>query len=185
MRRIILLLTVCMLLPVFAAVQADEVKIVVCEEQGFSTLCDDKYTYDYHPDEGISVYENSPENEPYLLIFRTDSDTFDAETYFRDEFTPQVEADYGSSLIEAGEFMDYDIAGITLAGQMCIYDADGVTKGRLCLVDVRPDSYIRYETFFSGDQVDEAVGMLTMAAACYQPDPWYYSETEDTPGVVL
>ena len=182
MRRIAILLTACiMLFPVSAAVPAEELKIIVCEEQGFSTLCADKYTYGYHPDEGISIYEDSPENEPYLTINKADSADFDAEAYFRNSFTPQVESVYGSSLIMAGEFKEYNLAGIPLQGQMCLYSANGMTEGRLCLFDVRSDSFIRYEVFFNENQADEAVSMIATAAAYYEPDPWYYYEPEDRP----
>lgn len=183
MRKGILMILAALLaaiLCVGAPAETDPVamRIVSCEEQGFSTLCRPEYDYDYHPDGGVTLYLGAPDSEPMMTIFKTDApgSGFDAAYYFNNVYPSALEASC-DEVLSPGEYTTLSLVGRELPGRMAACLEDGVQKFRLCAVDLREDCFVRYEVLCAEDdiEIEQALTALAVAVGNFQPDAGYYN----------
>lgn len=170
----------------FACAAAEEedvaMRIVSCPEQGFSTLCRPEYSYDFHPDGGLTLWLGEPEVSSSVTIFKTDAPgaNFDSEYYFKNVYTALLESSYGDDLIDAGEYTVYSLAGRQMPGQMSLYLRDGETRLCFCAYDLRDDCFVRYEANCVGEdvEIERALTAVAVSVGNFQPDPDYYSSAQ-------
>ena len=159
-----------------------QMRVVKCPEQGFSTLCKPEYTYDFHPDGGLTLYLDEPDADPSVNIFKTDGPgaDFDAEYYLNNVY-PSLVASYGDQVLSAGEYNVYTLSGRQMPGRMSMYVNDGEGRFCFCCFDLRDEYFVRYEVFCP--QVDTAIerALTAMAVAVgnFQPDAEYYAKGGD------
>ena len=153
-------------------------RIVSCEEQGFSTLCKPEYDYDYHPDGGVALYLGEPDSEPMVTIFKTDApgSDFDAAYYFNNVYPSALEVSC-DEVVSPGEYTTLSLAGRELPGRMAVCLEGGVQKFRLCAMDLREDCFVRYEVFCAQEdiEIEQALTALAVAVGNFQPDAGYYN----------
>ena len=111
-----------------AAAEDDaRVTLIKCEQQDFSTACMEGLEWAWDDDNGLTIWSEERGSIPYLLIYRNPNATgSDFEGYFRDTFTPDMQADYGDRLIEVGEFQIYTVQGVEMPGQQYTYLVNGI-----------------------------------------------------------
>ena len=162
--------------------QADAgASVISCPQQGFSTLCDANYSWEWNDDTGIAIYPESYGKIPYVLIYWTrDGGSSNPEGYFADELTPQMKAEYGDRLIEIGEYHMYTVADVEMPGQAYVYLVQDVPVVMLRLFDLRWGGNVGYTVKHIQGDSDAALGALARAVAYFQPDANYYANGGQT-----
>ena len=152
-----------------------EGQAVSCPEQGFSTLTAPSLKW-YYEELGVYIDLGSNEDSPWILISRADApgSQFDAQGYFDNVLTPQMQDDFGSDLVSVGQYQTYTVAGVETHGVMYTYKANG--RDRVCFVlfALREDGFVRYEARYYADDSEDCMSALCIAVYYYQPDAYYY-----------
>ena len=151
-------------------------EVVTCPEQGFSTLTGHGLDWGFQ-ELGVYIDLGQDDDSPWVMIARADApgSQFDIQGYFDNAFTPQMQDNFGSDLIEVGQVQPYSVAGVDMVGAMYTYRVNG--RDRLCYVlfALREDGFVRYEARCYADDSSDCVAVLCAAVYYYQPDPDYYA----------
>ena len=181
MRRFISMLVALLLAASMPAVGVAEdgdagYQVVSCPEQGFSTLTAPGLNW-YFEEAGLYIDLGNDADSPWLMIARADGpgSQFNAQGYFENAFTPQMQDSLGGDLLSVGEFQTYTVSGIQMPGVMYAYTANGRERNCLCVFDLREDGFVRYEARYYADDSEDCLSALAIAAYCYQPDADYYA----------
>lgn len=176
-----LLLALALLIACGAALAEEEkvaMRIVTCEEQGFSTLCKPEYDYDFTPDGGVTIALGAEIGDPWVSVFKTDAPgaDFDAEYYLANIYSQQI-AGSADQVVNAGEVTEITLGGKTLTALMTLYVTGGESRYSICAYDRQPDYFVRYEARCAGEDIaiEDALKALAVAAGNFQPDANYYS----------
>ncbi len=196
-RLVMLLAVIIAFRPVSAKAgePGQDLSLVVCEEQDFSTLSCLDFGQQYVEGEGLYVYTKTYDSIPYVLIQKANYHGTDTEDYFGNYFSPKIENKYGSDLMGEIEYGDFQTGGKELAAVRYIYRLGQYVVHMIHLVDVREDADVYYTVKFLQDQEEDSLAALDSIVANYQPDADAYtwkgdgpapqtemSETEDTDG---
>lgn len=151
------------------ASQDERVQLVKCPEQDFATACREGLEWAFMDDgTGMNIWTDTRGSIPYLLIWRNRGGGSDVEAYFRDVFTPQMQADYGDRLIEIGQFQTYTIQGIALQGQQYTYLVGDVPVVLLKVLDTRFGGSVCYTAKFCQDDPQATLEALAIAVYFYR-----------------
>ena len=182
MKKALTLLLALALLAAFPALAEDtlvERQIISCPDQNFSTLCMPEYSYDFHPDSGLTIYLGRPDDGACVNIFKTDASgrDFDAETYFNNAYLSMLKSSYGSDLLNEGAYDMFPIDDRQLPGRMCLYLENGERHIRFCVFDLQDDYFVRYEAFFAQETGETRDTLTALATALhnFRPDADFYS----------
>ena len=164
----------------FAEEEKVEMQIISIPEQNFSTLVSPDYVYSFHPDGGLNIYLNEEDEETYVNVYKTDSpgSDFNTAAYFENVYAPMLADEYGTDLVNPGEYKEFPIAGEMLPGQMCTYRTAQGTGIRFCVYDLESDYFVRYEAFGTDETAGDAIGALGVAFGNFQPDAEYYGSSK-------
>ena len=175
------LLVLALLLVCGAALAEEErvaMRIVACEEQGFSTLCKPEYDYDFTPDGGVTIELGLEIGDPWVSVFKTDAPgaDFDAEYYLTNVYSRQI-AGSADQVVNAGEVIAITLGGKDLTALMTLYVVNGESRYAICAYDLQPDYFVRYEARCAGEDIviEDALTAMAVAAGNFQPDAGYYS----------
>ena len=149
-------------------------QIIRCPEQNFSTLTYPAFTWDYHPDQGVTIYPGQKDQLPYVTMSIIESPDFNAEHYLTQVFTARMKETYGSQLFAVGEYHTIPIAGTTLYGQLYGYQSGGQRLFCYVVIDRHRDHSVRYEARFSEADQTNAFGTIGISALFCRRDPYYY-----------
>ena len=181
-KTLICLLVLALLLAGGTAVAEEEkvaMRIVACEEQGFSTLCRPEYDYYFTGDGGVTIELGSEPGDPWVSVFKTDAPgaDFDAEYYLANVYSRQI-AESAERVVNAGEVTEVTLGGKTLTALMTLYVAGGGSRYSICAYDRQPDYFVRYEARCAGEDIaiEDALTAMAVAAGNFQPDANYYSK---------
>ena len=175
------LLALAMLLGCAALAEGEgtAMRIVTCPEQDFATLCRPEYTYDLHPDGGLTLMLDGTDDGARVSIFKTDApgSGFDADYYFNNTYPSLLNYSYGDNLLNPGDYTVYTLSGREMPGMLSLYSRLGETWMRFCAFDLRDDCFVRYEAFCPGVDTDMERTLTAVAVAVgnFQPDAGYYS----------
>lgn len=176
-----LILTLLIALAVCAAsAEPVAMRIVSCPEQSFSTLCKPQYTYDFHPDGGLTICLGEADDQPCVTIFKTDAPgaEFDARYYLDNVYTGLLKGSYGDGLDSLSETAAYTLGGREMPARMALYHTDGGAYMRFCAFDLRDDCFVRYEAFSPQEDIaiEDALQALSDAVRYFQPDAGHYGD---------
>ena len=182
MRKTLALLVALLVALSAAGAPAEEepvqMRVVTCPEQGFSTLCRPEYTYDFHPDGGLTLCLDEANEDPLVTIFKTDGPgaDFDAE-YYLDNVYPSLLESYGDEVLSPGETSVYTFSDRRMPGRMSMYVNDGEIRFCFCAFDLREDCFVRYEVFSpqADASIDQALTAMAVAVGNFRPDAEYYA----------
>lgn len=173
------LLALFLLLAVSALAEEQvAMRIVTCEEQGFSTLCKPEYDYDFTPDGGLSIELGTEIGDPWVDIFKTDEPgaAFNAEAYLTNIYTQQI-AGSADEVVNAGEVTTITLGGKELPALMTVYVVGGESRYAICAYDLQEDYFVRYEARCAAVDatMEETLTALAVAVGNFHPDANYYS----------
>lgn len=98
---------------------------ITCEEQNFTVKCKSEYSSSFDKENGLTIYTESFNSIPYILIFRNEglASSIDVD-YYLSQFSSQMEEQYGNNLIKANAPKQYSFGGKTLKGCSYVYMLD-------------------------------------------------------------
>ena len=130
MRKAVSLLAILLLLASLGALSAaadgsSAMQIISCPEQGFSTMCDSGYIWNYTEKDGITIYTEKENSIPYVIVYCMEDLIVDSENLIREQYTPHMQKQYGSDLVAAQEFDAFPIGGRELSVGLYTYKLQG------------------------------------------------------------
>ena len=158
-------------------------QLMKCPEQDFVTACHEGLEWSWVDDgTGLNLWLESRDSIPYLLIYRNrDGGGNDAEGYFRDECTPDMQARYGDRLIEVGEFQTYTIQGVEMPGQQYTYLVGDVPVVMLRVFDLRFEGNVQYTAKYLKSDPGPTLEALAIAVNFYRDSADGYDEGTSNP----
>ena len=180
MRRTLIALILLALIAGGCAALADEpvaMRIVTCEEQGFSTLCKPEYDYSFIPDGGLTIELGPEDDAPCVRIFKTDAPgaNFNAENYLTNIYRQNI-VDRADTVVNAGEYTAITLGGKELPALMMVYVRNGASRYSLCAFDLQADYFVQYDLDCAAEDtvMEQTLTALAVAAGNFQPEPNYY-----------
>ena len=157
------------------------VTLICCEQQDFCTACMESFEWAWDDENGLTIWTEERGRIPYLLVYRNPNATGrDFEGYFRDEFTPEMQADYGERLIEVGDFQTYTVQGVEMPGQQYTYLVEGIPVVLLRVFDVRWGGNVCYTAKYRQDDPEATLGALAVAVHFFRDGANTYDQGPDT-----
>lgn len=148
---------------------SDNLALVSCPEQGFTTKANSKYPWKYVEGDGITIWTNVENSIPFVLVFKANGVRENLNTYIHDEFTPSMQEDYGSNLLDYKEYDDYEIGGKKLhAGLYTYKSSQGNTLEMLRLVDSVDGCTIEYSAKYLKGEGEVTLAALDTAIRNFQ-----------------
>lgn len=95
--------------------------VIECPEQGFTTLADPSYPYEYEEGNGLMIYTGGGAHIPYVIVNRSTDLLGEPYEIIREQYTPYVQNKYGKDLLEYAEYEAYEIGGKSLPAGVYTY----------------------------------------------------------------
>lgn len=148
---------------------------VSCPESGFSVLADENYAVTSDGEDGVTIYTGPEGSIPYVIVFRSE-DLVDGWEYLTEMYTPKIIDQYGEDLVDYQEYEDFQVGGKTLPAGIYSYKLQGYIVDLIKVFDSVDGHTVTYTAKYIKDQGTETREALDLAAASYQPDPYYYED---------
>lgn len=152
-----------------AALAAEDVKTVRCDEQGFSTRIPSSLSAAWEEGAGLRISVGTPGYVPYVLVFRRPQKLNNPVNYLNNVYREYMENKYNNN-VGTNPCKTYELGGKTLYGATYHYEANG---NKLCLtlmIEVRDDGDVQYSAKYQEGKGDAAMAVLETAVRYYQPD---------------
>ena len=146
-----------------AAPQDASLALIECPEQGFTTMADPAYAWDYQPGTGISIYTEHAGSIPYAIVYRGEDLIVEAYEYIREQVTPYYQRQYGDDLVAYTEIEAYEIGGRTLPAGLYTYKLQGYLIDLLRLYDSTGDRTVAYTAKYIDGQGEATIAALDTA----------------------
>ena len=157
-------------------------QLMKCPEQDFVTACREGLPWAWMDDgTGLNLWLDGKGSIPYLLIYRNRDSGGDAEGYFRDVFTPEMQADYSDRLIEVGAFQTYTVQGVDMPGVQYTYLVGDVPVVLLRVFDTRFGGNVCYTAKYRQDDPEATLEALAIAVNFYRDSADGYDEAPQEP----
>ncbi len=138
---------------------------VECPEQGFTTVCDAAYTWQYLEGDGVYIYIEQADVVPYVYVARAAQSVGDGATYLRDVEAPLWQDKFGENMVNYTMYDTFDIGDRQLSAALFTHRAGGFLLDLLRVVDARPDRTVFYVAHYIQGEGDTALAALDMAVA--------------------
>ncbi len=148
----------------------DGLAVIECPEQGFSTLADPAYAWDYREGTGISIYTQSAGSIPYVIVYRAEDLIVEAYEYIVEQYTPHIKNQYGEDLVEYTEYEAYDIGGKALPAGLYTYRLQGYLIDLLRLYDSTGDRTVAYTAKYILGEGDATLAALDAAVRGFRTE---------------
>lgn len=136
---------------------------IACPEQGFTTVADPAYSWDYQAGTGISIYTQSAGRIPYVIVYRGEDLLGEPFEYIQEQFTPYIRQKYGEALADFEEIKGYEIGGKRLPAGLYSYYVGDTLVDMLRLMDSTGDRTVSYTAKFIHGQGDVTLAALDAA----------------------
>ncbi len=137
--------------------------VIACPEQGFTTVADPAYSWDYQEGTGISIYTQNAGKIPYVIVFRSEDLLGEPYEYIREQYTPHIRQKYGEALADFEEIKRYEIGGKQLPAGLYSYYVGDTLVDMLRLMDSTGDRTVSYTAKFIHGQGDATLAALDAA----------------------
>lgn len=132
---------------------------IACREQGFTTMADPAYSWDYQEGTGLSIYTRNAGKIPYVIVFRSEDLLGEPYEYIQEQYTPHMRNKYGEALADVQEIERYEIGGKQLPAGLYSYYVGDTLVDMLRLMDSTGSRTVSYTAKFIHGE-----GEATMAA---------------------
>ena len=180
MRRLLsIIIIAAMALSLGLAAAEEGYRIIRCEDQGFSTLCNPKCEVDYHPDAGVTISTGEGDAGAVVRMNYAEGGTWTpeiAKNYLDNVYAEQLEREFDDDLINPGSYRVFPIVGHQLHGKISTYRDEDDIGLRLCMFDLRDDGFVQFDAWCDENSLEDALKIIGVAAGNLQPDPHYYDK---------
>ena len=152
-----------------AETQDEDLALIECPEQGFVTMADSAFAWDYQEGTGITIYTEEAGRIPYVIIFRSEDLLVEPLEYIREQYTPHIQAQYGDDLVSFGD-ETYEIGGKTLPAGVYEYRLQGYLIHMVRLFDSTGSRTVVYTAKYIDGEGDATLAALEAAIRCFRAD---------------
>lgn len=177
MRRTLIARILLALIACGCVALADEpvaMRIVTCEEQGFSTLCKPEYDYSFIPDGGLTIELGPEDGDPCVRIFKTDAPgaDFNAENYLINIYRQSI-VDKADTVVNAGEYTMITLGGKEMPALMTVYVRNGTSRYSICAFDLQANYFVQYDLDCAAEDtiMEQTLTALAVAVGNFQLEP--------------
>jgi len=141
----------------------DDLALIECHEQGFTTVAQPGYAWDYREGTGISIYTRHAGSIPYVIVFRSEDLLGEPFEYIQEQYTPHIRQKYGQALASFEEIEGYEIGGKTLPAGLYSYYVGDTLVDMLRLMDSSGSRTVSYTAKFVHGDGDDTLAALDLA----------------------
>lgn len=149
---------------------AGNLALIECPEQGFTTMADPAYSWDYREDTGISIYTGSAGKIPYVIVYRGEDLLMEPFDYIHEQYTPHIQQKYGDDLADYEEIEAYEIGGKALPAGRYSYYVQGHLVDMLRLMDSTGNRTVSYTAKYLHGEGDATLAALDAAIRNFRAD---------------
>ena len=136
---------------------------IACREQGFTTMADPAYSWDYQEGTGLSIYTRNAGKIPYVIVFRSEDLLGEPYEYIQEQYTPHMRNKYGEALADVQEIERYEIGGKQLPAGLYSYYVGDTLVDMLRLMDSSGSRTVSYTAKFIHGEGDATMAALDAA----------------------
>ena len=136
---------------------------IACREQGFTTMADPAYSWDYQEGTGLSIYTRNAGKIPYVIVFRSEDLLGEPYEYIQEQYTPHMRNKYGEALADVQEIERYEIGGKQLPAGLYSYYVGDTLVDMLRLMDSSGSRTVSYTAKFIHGEGDATMAALDTA----------------------
>ncbi len=165
-----------------AAASADDVqyRVISCEEQCFSTLCDTAFIWTFDENNGVTIYTEHANSIPYVIIYCGEDLLADVEEYIHEQYTPHMLKQYGDDLVSYEEYDSYTIGGREMTAGVYTYRLQGYLIDMIRAYENVNGHTVAYTAKYIQGQGDATLDALNLAVRQFRPFANYYSSEINT-----
>lgn len=136
---------------------------IACDEQGFTTMADPAYSWDYQEGTGLSIYTQNAGKIPYVIVYRGEDLLGEPYEYIQEQYTPHMRQKYGEALADFKEIERYEIGGKQLPAGLYSYYVGDTLVDMLRLMDSTGSRTVSYTAKFIHGEGDATLAALDAA----------------------
>jgi len=136
---------------------------IACDEQGFTTMADPAYSWDYQEGTGLSIYTQNAGKIPYVIVYRSEDLLGEPYEYIQEQYTPHMRNKYGEALADVEEIERYEIGGKQLPAGLYSYYVGDTLVDMLRLMDSTGSRTVSYTAKFIHGEGDATMVALDAA----------------------
>lgn len=149
---------------------AGNLQEITCPQQGFTTMADKSYEWDYQVGTGISIYTEKKESIPYVIVYQGEDLIGEPFELIKEQFTPHIKEQYGDDLISFEEKESYEIGGKTLPAGIYTYKLGDYTIEMVRLFDSTGSRTVSYTAKYVKGKGDATLEALDDAIRYFRED---------------
>lgn len=148
----------------------ENLAVIECPEQGFTTLADPAYEWDYQEGTGITIYTEAGGRIPYVIVFQSEDWLAEPLAYIKEQYTPRIQEKYGDDLVGYVEYEFYDIGGKSLPAGLYTYKVQGHVVDMLRIYDSTGEHTVTYTAKYEQGMGDATLAALDTAIRGFQAE---------------
>lgn len=143
---------------------------IACPEQGFTTMADPAYSWDYQAGTGISIYTQHEGSIPYVIVYRGEDLLGEPYEYIQEQFTPHMQQKYGDALASFEEVRSYETGGKQLPAGLYSYYVGDTLVDMIRLMDSTGNRTVSYTAKFIHGEGEATLAALDAAIRNFRPE---------------
>ena len=147
-----------------------DLAVVSCPEQGFSTMADPAYGWEYEDEAGVVIYTGNYGGIPYVIAYQDEDLIAEPFEYIREQFTPHIQNSYGADLISYEEIEDYEIGGKILPAGFYVYRLQDYIIEMIRIYDSTGSRTAAFTAKYIQGRGEETLKALDTAIRYFQPE---------------
>ena len=144
--------------------------VIACDEQGFTTMANPAYSWDYQEGTGLSIYTQNAGKIPYVIVFRSEDLLGEPYEYIQEQYTPHMRNKYGEALADVEEIERYEIGGKQLPAGLYSYYVGDTLVDMLRLMDSTGSRTVSYTAKFIHGEGDATMAALDAAVRGFKAE---------------
>lgn len=143
---------------------------IACPEQGFTTMADPNYAWDYQAGTGISIYTQHEGSIPYVIVYRSEDLLGEPYEYIQEQFTPHMQQKYGDALASFEEVSSYETGGKQLPAGLYSYYVGDTLVDMIRLMDSTGSRTVSYTAKYIHGDADATLAALDAAVRNFRAE---------------
>lgn len=143
---------------------------IACPEQGFTTMADPNYAWDYQEGTGISIYTQHEGSIPYVIVYRGEDLLGEPYEYIQEQYTPHMQQKYGDALASFEEVRSYETGGKQLPAGLYSYYVGDTLVDMIRLMDSTGTRTVSYTAKFIHGEGEATLAALDAAVRNFRAE---------------